>query len=59
VTHVHAGETHATADHAVPAVTRQGRRFAISLLGASALSRLAIVAAVCALLWLAILWALA
>jgi hypothetical protein len=41
----------------VPAANHRDRRF--SLLGASALSRLMIVAAAAALLWLAILWALA
>jgi len=61
VAHVHAGGTHAAADHAAHAhaVTHQHRRPAISLLGASALSRLAIVGVACALMWLAILWALA
>jgi len=57
VTHVHAGGTHA-ADHAA-AATHRHPRFAISLLGTSVWARLAIVAAVSALLWIAILWALA
>jgi hypothetical protein len=59
VAHVHAGGTHTAADHASHAVTHHHKRPAISLLGTSVLFRLAIVAAVCALLWLAILWALA
>ena len=56
MTHVHGG-THGAAGHAPPAPQRRG--FAISLLGASALVRLAIVAVVSALMWLMILWALA
>ena len=59
VAHVHVGGTHTAADHAAHAVTHSHRRPAVSLLGASALSRLAIAGAVCALVWLAILWALA
>jgi hypothetical protein len=59
VTHVHADGTHAAADHAARAATHQHRRLPVSLLGASALYRLMIVGAVCILLWLAILWALA
>jgi hypothetical protein len=58
VTHVHGGGTHGGADHAVHGA-HQRRDLAISLLGASALARLAIAGAVSALLWLAILWALA
>jgi hypothetical protein len=59
VAHVHAGGTHGAADHAAHAVTHRHKRPAVSLLGASAVFRLAIAGAVCALLWMAILWALA
>ena len=59
VTHVHAGGTHAAADHAAAGHQHRHRRPAFSLLGASAPARLMIVGAVSALLWLAILWALA
>jgi hypothetical protein len=60
VAHVHAGGTHTAAEHAAHAATHHHhRRPAISLLGASALSRLMIAGGACALLWLAIWWALA
>jgi hypothetical protein len=57
VTHIHATETPLAAGPAAPAAVR--RRPTFSLLGASAFARLAMVAGVSALLWLAILWALA
>ena len=57
MTHIHATETPLAAGPAAPAAVR--RRPTFSLLGASAFARLAMVAGVSALLWLAILWALA
>jgi len=55
--------THVHADHAPhragAGAVHHRRHFAVSLLGASALARLAIVAAVSVFLWLTILWALA
>jgi hypothetical protein len=57
VSHVHADGAHGASERPAAAAARP--QFAVSLLGASAFARLALVAAVSVVLWLAILWALA
>jgi hypothetical protein len=57
-------EADATSQHASPAAAHRHhqhhyRHSAISVLGASVLARLAIVAGIAILLWIAIAWALA
>jgi hypothetical protein len=49
---------HAHSHRSTPNATEQPPRLAFSLLRVSVLTRLGIVAVVCAALWLAIVWAL-